>query len=177
MVPWTTPLDPTDPDYQLLVDDYKTVSYSDVRNGTLFVNGTPSADAIGLKVRGDSLQLRMNGKLTLFSASQIKRVEIRGNAGSDQIDCSGLKVPTFIDGGDGNDKINGSQGVDSILGEDGNDTINGYGGSDFIYGGAGNDSIEGGAGSDALDGGKGADNIDGGTGKNRIIPDVLDTVV
>ena len=41
IVPWTAPLDPTDEDYQLLVDDYKTVSYSDVRNGTLFVSGTP----------------------------------------------------------------------------------------------------------------------------------------
>src|SRR5436853_5482305 len=161
MVPWTTPLDPTDEDYLLLVEDYKAVSYSDVRNGTLFVNGTSSADAIGLKVRDGSVQLRLNGKLTLFSTKQVQRVEIRGNAGDDQIDCSGLMVPTFIDGGAGNDKINGSSGVDSILGEDGNDTINGFGGSDFIYGGTGNDSIKGDAGSDAIFGEDGADKLSG----------------
>ena len=115
------------------------------------MNGGPKADAIGLKVRSGFVQYGIkNGTLTVFGTKAVKRrLPSRGNGGDDQIDCSGLTDPTYIDGGAGNDKINGSQGVDSILGQDGADTINGY---------------------------ASADKIDGGTGKNTIIPDVLDTV-
>jgi Ca2+-binding RTX toxin-like protein len=58
----------------------------------------------------------------------------------------GMHVPSFLDGGDGNDTLDGSATRDSL------------------FGGLGDDVLRGGGADDLLDGGAGADNLDGGQG-------------
>lgn len=71
-------------------------------------------------------------------------------------------LPSIVEGGGSNDKLNGKNSFDLIDGGDGNDRINGKGNSDLIYGGKGNDRINGGNGSDILNGDGDKDILNGG---------------
>jgi len=93
-------------------------------------------------------------------------------SGDDQILNSQYGV--YLDGGDGNDRLEVrdvdtyAKHADTIYGGNGNDTILSWYGDDYIEGGDGNDSINASSGDDTVYGGNGDDNIQGGTGEQYI---------
>src|SRR5262245_41475253 len=103
--------------------------------GVLTVQGTNDADSIQLVQsssdrRNQFVSVTDNGQLTaMFAVGELKRIEVHGMGGDDKISISGvIKVPTILNGGDGDDSIvTGSVGA-------------------IVLGGAGNDSLTGGAG-------------------------------
>ena len=85
----------------------------------------------------------------------------------------GLKLPSTVEGGAGNDTLYGGGGADVLVGGAGEDVLIGGKGSDLVSGGAGrdklygnegNDTLEGGSGNDGLSPGAGGDVVSGGTG-------------
>lgn len=161
---------------------------------TLTVDGTSGNDTI--TVRQETASLSVTGtpirdgskSVNSVAPSRVRKIVVRGSAGNDTINFSGVTIPAQIWGGQGNDRIiagnvnttaYGDQGHDTIfggtgndwlVGGDGNDLIYGSGGNDWItgdgsddrlYGEAGNDTLHGGDGRDFLSGGVGADLMDG----------------
>lgn len=78
------------------------------------------------------------------------------------------KIDNYIQGTDGNDKLDGTIGNDFIVGLGGRDRIDGSSGDDCIVGGDGRDELDGGSGNDVLLGGADNDEIDGGSGEDYI---------
>ena len=64
--------------------------------GVLSITGTDGADQI--TVREGAGQLVVAGLAQSFSASEVRRVEVRGLGGDDMIDVSRVNVPGSIDG-------------------------------------------------------------------------------
>jgi hypothetical protein len=86
-----------------------------------------------------------------------------GDGGSD------LLVPTFIDGGAGDDHLTGGGGRDTIFGQLGKDKLNGRAGDDLLLGGEDQDYLNGDGGNDVLVGGDGDDKLNGGNGRDVLI--------
>ena len=68
-------------------------------------------------------------------------------------------IPTYAEGGDGNDVL---------VGGSGNDVLRGQAGDDRLYGSLGNDELNGGMHNDVLRGGVGADRLRGWTGNDYL---------
>ncbi len=85
-----------------------------------------------------------------------------GGLGNDRIDASGMNIPVYLYGGDGNDALYGGSSQDVIDGGAGNDTIQGNQGFDTIYGGDGSDLF-------SWYTGDNSDEVDGGTGDDRLV--------
>ena len=113
---------------------------------TLVVVGTAANDTI---IVGQS-SVRFNGVTTTFDPALVDSVFVQGLGGNDYLSCLAHSKPSFIDGGDGDDRIWGSRGNDTILGGAGDDTLRGWFGDDAIIGGAGADELIGGYGVDSL---------------------------
>src|SRR5207237_3604126 len=65
-----------------------------------------------------------------------------------------IKLPTILDGGDGNDYLAAGTGSAILKGGSGNDTLVGGASRDFIIGGDGKDTLTGNGGDDLLIGGR-----------------------
>jgi Ca2+-binding RTX toxin-like protein len=94
-------------------------------------------DASGVSVVGLAAQINVTG-----TEAANDRIVIRGLAGDDVIDASGVAVGTVgltLDGGDGSDVLIGSDGDDILLGGAGDDVLIGGLGNDIIDGGDGDD--------------------------------------
>jgi Ca2+-binding RTX toxin-like protein len=83
-------------------------------------------------------------------------------------------VPTYADGGTGNDVVAGGSGNDTLHGWTGADKIYGRGGEDHIWGWTGSNTIYGGAAKDTIWGGPSVDHIYGEGGKDEIFGDAGD---
>ena len=104
-----------------------------------------------------------------YPADLIQKIEVYGNGGDDEIRVDDdLTLPSFIDGGAGNDTLEGGGGNNTIYGGLGNDEIEGNDGNDVIYGGDGNDVINAGGGNNSIHGGDGNDTITAGSGNDTI---------
>jgi Ca2+-binding RTX toxin-like protein len=131
---------------------------------TLFVNGTPSKDHIEISKNGDVVVTEntvTNPKATggaihtfTFSSETIKlpsdmtktvtplQINMAGYGGNDYLFVSAkLSLPSYIDGGGGNDSLFGGSGNDTLHGGIGDDSINGGYGHDLLYGDSGNDKL------------------------------------
>jgi Ca2+-binding RTX toxin-like protein len=83
--------------------------------------------------------------------SGAERIAVFGLGGDDNIHLAGaIRVPAWLDGGDGNDRLKGAKGNDVILGGAGDDHIDGSQGADILIGGTGADRILGGPGIDLM---------------------------
>jgi Ca2+-binding RTX toxin-like protein len=153
-----------------------------VKDGTLFVQGTPRADHIvvsNLTPNGQmppiaSLFVTINGRTRQLDPAKIRRVRVDAGAGDDDVKMSDVSfgarelhptlisenLPATILGGTGNDTLYGSDTADSISGGSGND---------LIAGGQGDDSLDGDGNSDTIAGGLGVDVMHGGAGGDRFI--------
>ena len=136
-----------------------------VQDATLHVSGSRSADAIELSGSSGSLLLKLNGHRRSITAA-VKNVVIYGGAGDDKIQCGeadvdpafdDLTLPSYTDGGTGNDTVFTGLGVDTVFGGTGDDTIMGVldrDPADYFDGGRGDDTLAyggtmyGGAGTD-----------------------------
>ena len=144
---------------------------------SLVINGdlsiiADSDDTIEVRtnpVDGVSLQVIENGvnasTVANVTVDQVTSISVRGGAGSNLIDLSGVDSAEFINltsvsivGNDGDDTILGTADRDDVIfGGDGNDDITTGVGQNLIDGGDGNDSIDAGDGADTVDAGDGHD--------------------
>lgn len=121
----------------------------------LAVGGTPGDDKIVLNPAGNS------GKLNVFVGAKrigtfgpANRIAVYGLAGNDNIQLAGaLRIPAWLDGGDGNDRLKGAKGNDVLRGGAGDDHLDGAQGQDVLIGGLGADRLIGGPGDDLMIGG------------------------
>ena len=112
----------------------------------LAVGGTAGADKINI-VPGT--KVTVNGEKFRFGAAG--RIAVFGLGGDDNIHLAGaIRVPAWLDGGDGNDRLQGAKGADVLLGGAGDDHLNGHQGNDVLVGGLGADRVLGGPGDDLM---------------------------
>jgi Ca2+-binding RTX toxin-like protein len=136
---------------------------------------TANTITVGLSSGGTDVDVTLNGDLSTFTRSDVRKLRLFGGSAADSITISetngAFVLPTFIDGKGGNDTITGGsgneliivgKGASSITVGNGNDTILGHG-DDAITAGNGNDLIVGGStgttGDDAITVGSGNDTI------------------
>ena len=121
----------------------------------LAVGGTAGNDTIVLNPGGGKggIKVLINGK-SQGSFSGAERIAVFGGDGNDNLQIAGaIRIPAWLDGGAGNDRLKGGKGNDVLLGGDGNDNLNGGQGNDILIGGAGADHLIGGPGADLMIGG------------------------
>lgn len=135
--------------------------------GVLHVVGTNKSDQIVVKLQDDLLVVRFNGAKHTFQAADVTGISIDARGGHDKITiAASVTIDAFIDGGNGNDRIQGGSGNDVIHGGKGHDQIDGGAGNDVLFGDDGNDVMRGGAGDDEIHGGNGHDLLFGGDGND-----------
>jgi Ca2+-binding RTX toxin-like protein len=131
-----------------------------VQNGIVRIGGTSASDDIVVTQGKTSLVVTYyapNGLVvssTTVALAGLTEVRVWGRGGNDQIDLSGISLPSFISGGAGDDTLTGGSGSNVILGGSGQDTIKGGSGNDVLIGGADTDHINGSSGQDILVGGE-----------------------
>jgi fibronectin-binding autotransporter adhesin len=120
----------------------------------LVVTGTAGNDVIVFERKGkDGVTVWVNEQ-NLGTFKGVERLAAYGLAGDDLITVSGgLRLPAWLDGGDGNDVLIGGSGDDVLLGGSGSDVLIGGLGNDLLIGGEGTDLLLGLAGDDILIGG------------------------
>jgi Ca2+-binding RTX toxin-like protein len=143
---------------------------------TLLVIGTEGNDRVMIKSTKDGL-IKVCENFTsgrcharFFNVEDITDIKMLLGGGNDYAKISsGIQMPAYIDGGDGNDKLIGGGNNDMLIGGPGNDRLFGGDGHEIIYGGPGNDKLYGGKGGDILDGGTGNDLLFGDSGSDLIL--------
>jgi hypothetical protein len=107
-----------------------------------------------------------NNRSFNYVATNVQRIEFRGNAGNDNFQGTNTPIPVKLYGGDGHDNLYGGISNDWFDGGFGNDELFGSAGNDYFLGSAGKDTYHGEDGSDlvfrngynpAWDGGNGKD--------------------
>jgi Ca2+-binding RTX toxin-like protein len=116
----------------------------------LVVGGTQGNDQIVLNP-SQGVKVQINGK-SQGNFAPTSRVVVYGQDGNDNIQVAGgVRLPAWLYGGNGNDRLKGAKG------------------NDFLFGGAGNDNLHGGQGNDVLVGDLGADRLVGEAGNDVLI--------
>lgn len=164
--PVTFKVTATDKDNGVSTDVTKTVTISEVSNeeGDLTFAGTDESDRIRLRLD------RKTGKIKVFLNHELVDefdvtgvITLDGGEGDDLIRVGRrIRLPTIINGGEGNDILIGGMGKDILFGDDGDDILRGRGKSDVLSGGEGNDILFGDRGRDVMIGGAGSDVLHGG---------------
>ncbi len=126
---------------------------------------TNPADGVSLQVIENGVNASTVANVTV---DQVTSINIRGGAGSNLIDLSGVDSAEFVNLT--SVSILGNDGDDTILGTaDRDDIIRGGDGNDEIVAGVGRNLIDGGDGNDSIDAGDGADTVDAGDGHDLVI--------
>lgn len=126
-----------------------------ILDGQLQVVGTRGSDSVTVNQTGDG-QFQMHASFLKDSPRSLPSAGVSSIAmvlceGNDSATVAGsITLPTLIDGGEGDDRLNGGNGPNILLGGAGNDEIKGGSGNDILVGGAGADRIVGNAGDDIL---------------------------
>jgi RTX calcium-binding nonapeptide repeat (4 copies) len=155
-----------------------------VSDGTLLISGTPFAEQITLRqsaaVRNQlEVDLDNDGSAdATFDLTNIDAIDVDAGSGDDTVridDVNGAftsRIPTRIDGENGDDTLNGGAGAEILDGGNGDDRIDGNGGADTAFLGRGDDTFvwDPGDGSDVVEGGSGSDAmVFNGSGGNEIM--------
>jgi len=121
----------------------------------LAVGGTMGDDNFVLNPGGGSGKIKvLMGGQKLGAFGPANRIAVYGLDGNDNIQLAGaIRIPAWLDGGEGNDRLHGAKGNDVLRGGPGDDDLNGQQGDDVLIGGAGADHILGGPGNDLMIGG------------------------
>jgi hypothetical protein len=111
----------------------------------LVVDGTPGNDTINFSPghhRGD-VMVTLNG-VTSGPFHPDTRIVAFGYGGNNHLTVSDhIRLPAWLDGGDGNNVLEGGGGNNVLLGGAGNDTLIGRGNRDLLIGGGGQDDLLG----------------------------------
>jgi len=130
-----------------------------VVDGVLYVIGTNSGDNILITLTGKKNQqylivadfLPGPGHKQLVDAQGIREIVVLACGGNDHVVVANcVKVPTFLDGGAGNDFLSGGAGPNVLWGGDGCDILVGGNSRDILIGGDGRDLLLGLKGDDIL---------------------------
>ncbi len=154
-------------------------------NGIVEIRGGNTAETVEIRyheTRPWNIQVRVDGRFQKqWNYRDFRKVVYFGNGGDD-VFTNNTKVPTYADGGSGNDviqggsrnddlfggagddRVYGGEGDDRIRGNSGHDQLYGQGGDDWLWGWTGDDWLNGGSGSDHLYGHDGNDGLYGSTG-------------
>ena len=144
-----------------------------LKHGSLNIVGTRASDRIALRLKArDPRTLQVDfgddGKADFsFKRKRVARISVHAAGGNDLVridDRRGVftdRIPTLLDGGDGNDMLIGGAGAETLLGGAGTDLVDGKGGGDHARLGAGDDMFvwDPGDGSDVVDGEAGTDSM------------------
>src|SRR5438309_4879801 len=101
-------------------------------DGLLRIVGTSGDDqiAVGLDDTSDHIQVNINGSVSNFQLTDVRRITVLGRAGDDNLSVRDSATPfprdVLIKGGDGNDVLSGGSGDDTVLGGRGADEIWGF---------------------------------------------------
>src|SRR5262249_40583540 len=120
---------------------------------SLSVTGTPGDDNILFNPGGGngSTLKALVDNLPQGAFSPTGRLIAYGVAGNDDIEVAGgITLPSFLYGGDGNDRLKGGGGNNVLIGGSGNNTLIGGSGSDLLIGGSGSSTLTAGSGDDLL---------------------------
>jgi Ca2+-binding RTX toxin-like protein len=148
------------------------------RTGTLLVQGSERDESIVLRDSEGIVTVSIDGLISTFPASAIKRIAVRAGGGRDEVNCfAEVGASIELSGENGNDRIVGNNRKNILRGGDGDDALFGGGGDDTIEGNAGHDTIEGGRGDDRLLAGGGADELFGNAGRDTLVGDISEDVL
>jgi Ca2+-binding RTX toxin-like protein len=123
--------------------------------GDLLIGGTSGDDSITVNAGGPNgdISVVING-VPRGRFSPTGRIVAYGYAGNDDLQvASGITLPAWLYGGDGNDRLKGGSGNNVLLGGAGDDLVVGGSGRDLLIGGGGADRLIGNGGDDILIGG------------------------
>jgi hypothetical protein len=141
---------------------------AEVVSKTLKIDGTNQADHISVSLDPGNanllvVDLENNQTPQRFDRATFSAISVSLFDGDDQfMESHGFAdVPTFVDGGSGNDTITTGDGNDLIFGGTGDDMVDGGVGHDTAFLGGGRDTFkwDPGDGSDFIDGGDGFDTL------------------
>jgi Ca2+-binding RTX toxin-like protein len=153
-------------------DPTPTTATVSLNGGVLRIQGTDGDDQILVRpnaANANTIEVSLNGDVTLYDRTVIKKIQLRALAGNDHVDLHPVAILSRVYGGEGDDVIYGSKRNDRLVGEDGNDWICGCAGRDVIYGNAGDDKLFGAEGVDYIRAGEGTDIVRAGAGVDRIL--------
>jgi Ca2+-binding RTX toxin-like protein len=179
------------------------LSFTVSDKGTLVIDGTSGDDTIFVMRntrRASRLTVSINGVADTVSVGTVRRVEIYGGAGNDDLRVDDSAGPSTaqgatisggdgadtlvgslrsisLDGGLGDDVLYGSSKTDDLVGGDGNDTVFAGKGNDRVFGGLGDDSLTGWLGHDLMYGDQGNDTLEGEGGNDTLAGDGEDRLV
>jgi PKD repeat protein len=132
-----------------LVDDFLNPGHK-----LLAVGGTDGADNFNLIPGGSGGIKVLSGGKSVGTFAGASRISVMGLGGDDNIHLAGsIRTVAWLDGGDGNDRLQGGKGADVLMGGAGDDQLNGGQGADVLIGGTGADRLIGGPGDDLMIGG------------------------
>jgi hypothetical protein len=107
------------------------------------VEGTPGPDRIQIlptQLPG-TVRVVFDGKV-LGSYGPVAKIDVNAGAGNDTVTVDPrITLPTILDGGPGNDRLQGGSGPNVLLGGGGNDTLIGNPNRDTLEGGPGQNSL------------------------------------
>src|SRR3954468_19549993 len=136
-------------------------------DGVMVIQGNSnSANQIGIHTENNRVwAVTANGSSKRFDVATVRQIRIIGGEKSDSVDVdAGVKIPVYVQTGNGNDTIVSGAGNDTIRAGNGRDVVTTGAGSDSIRAGNGNDRITAGSGSDRIEAGNGSDVINDGQG-------------
>ncbi|MDB5301487.1 MAG: hypothetical protein JWO87_3150, partial [Phycisphaerales bacterium] len=123
-------------------------------DGNLIVVGTAGDDQINVTPVGNTGRVNVqinNTKFGPFALAPSGRIVVAALSGNDDVQVAGgVRLPTVLFGGPGDDRLKGGHGPNIEVGCDGNDLLIGGNANDLLIGGAGADRIIGTAGDDTL---------------------------
>src|SRR6185503_11882512 len=145
-----------------------TVTLSD---GVLLVQGNNSAaNQISIHAAHHKVwAVTDQGSSEKIASSRIRQIRIIGGEKNDTVSVdAGVKIPVYVQTGNGNDRIRTARGRDTIVSGNGRDSVSSGAGRDQIDAGNGSDKISAGGGNDYVADGNGNDSIDDGKGNDFI---------
>lgn len=149
---------------------------------TVEVMKSSSRSPSSTKFRSGALKIQVTLRGTCIwktALSDVESIEFSGRDGDDSFENL-TSIPSFAEGGDGDDVLIGGSSADLLYGDDGDDEIDGGCGPDEIHGGDGSDVLSGGeqddviygdGNSDTLHGDAGDDSLYGGSGGDSLYGD------
>jgi Ca2+-binding RTX toxin-like protein len=139
-----------------------------VQQDELVIFGSSIADSVKVtSIGGGAVRVDAPLVTRFIARAAFSSIHFIGFGGNDTF-VNATSVPSFAEGGPGNDILVGGSAADRLDGGGDDDTLYGSGGDDHLYGSDGNDFLIGGAGDDHLYGENGKDVLRGGADRDYL---------